>query len=103
AFLEFENEAQEKESVFVKFEDLNSARNNDEVIASIYKGHNEKNPTRQLLAVVDEIVQRNNQKIIGFIKKDKNTIFFAPPDGCFDKVKFELLNLSFKVKINDCV
>lgn len=103
AFLEFENEAQEKESVFVKFQDLNSALNNDEVIASIYKDHNEKNPTRQLLAVVDEIVQRNNQKIIGFIKKDKNTIFFAPADGCFDKVKFELLNLSSKVKINDCV
>ncbi|MFL1037864.1 ribonuclease R, partial [Mycoplasmopsis synoviae] len=41
--------------------------------------------------------------IIGFIKKDKNTIFFAPPDGCFDKVKFELLNLSSKVKINDCL
>ncbi|MFV9451553.1 ribonuclease R [Mycoplasma sp. 4463] len=90
-----------KKSVYVKTFNFNGAISGDEVKVNVYKL--QKGDEELKDGVVTQIIQRNNESFVGFIKEKNGVKSFAPIDARFKSVKFKLIPSSVPNKLNDLV
>lgn len=96
-------ETGEKDSVFVKNFNFKTAINGDLVQVNVYKNPRDENDQNN--GIVTEVLERNTQEIVGFIKKTEksNTVFFQPIDAKLKNNKFIILPSDVSFKVNDLV
>ncbi|QZE12279.1 ribonuclease R [Mycoplasma sp. Ms02] len=93
---------EEKESYYVSKFNFNFALNGDLVNIKVFKDSS-KQGTAAFYAVVTDILERKNDQVIGFLKKNKTFIDFFPIDKRFSSQKFKIVNVKTEAKINDLV
>ncbi|QCZ36474.1 ribonuclease R [Mycoplasma nasistruthionis] len=89
-----------KDSVYVRSFNFNSAINGDLVQVNVYGSSDD---TELNHGVITNVIERNNQTVIGFIKDKNATKYFVPVDNRFKSVKFRLVASLVPTKLNDLV
>lgn len=93
-----------KESVYVSYENFESAINGDIVNVDIYI-EPQINVAIQpkSFGIITEILQRNTSKLLGFLAKNGNFIDFEPIDKKFKHIKFKIEKMDVEANVHDLV
>ncbi|WP_036464137.1 ribonuclease R [Mycoplasmopsis sturni] len=95
--------AKTKKSIFVKSFNFNGAITNDVVEVSVFENPNLENKENNKYGIINRIIERGNETIIGFIKHKNSSSYFVPVDKRFKNGAWTLIPSNVKTKLNDLV
>ncbi|WP_027120846.1 ribonuclease R [Mycoplasmopsis lipofaciens] len=96
-----ENNLENKESYFIPGLFINQAMNNDIVKINVFK-YNDVNQSKTF-AMVDKIIQRKTNKIVGILVQHKNFVVFRTIKKDYKKLNFFIKDIVSEARLNDVV